>query len=136
MASLPVNAPELANTSWVISGFSLSPLYGMGISDQTQHLDVFQPFFVKVDLPHAVKRGEAVAVQMIVYNYLEKEISAEVTLENPGGKSFTFGSKHPNEVQDEGRRDREDKSGKGGEYRQLDGNQKWLLFTTLKIQKV
>ncbi len=29
---------------------------------------------------------------MIVYNYLSKEISAEVTLENPGGKGFSFGT--------------------------------------------
>jgi CD109 antigen len=98
LAALDLKTPELANTSWIISGFSLDNLHGMGISTKLQQLEIFQPFFVKVDLPYSVKQGETVAVQMIVYNYLEREISAEVTLENPGGKSFVFGSKNPNEV--------------------------------------
>jgi CD109 antigen len=101
LATLEVTAPELANTSWIISGFSIDNLYGMGIAEQMQAFEVFQPFFVKVDLPYSVKKGETVAVQMIVYNYLEKEISAEVTLENPGGTSFAFGSKNPNEIEDD-----------------------------------
>ena len=54
-----------------------------------------------MELPYSVKQGETVAIEMIVYNYLEKEISAEVTLENPGGKSFAFGSKNPNEIEQE-----------------------------------
>ncbi len=101
LATLDVKAPELANTSWVISGFSIDNLYGMGIAEQMQAFEVFQPFFVKVDLPYSVKKGETVAIEMVVYNYLEKEISAEVTLENPGGKSFAFGSKNPNEIEDD-----------------------------------
>eukprot|EP00094_Tigriopus_californicus_P007480 TCALIF_07202-PA protein Name:"Similar to CUBN Cubilin (Canis familiaris)" AED:0.20 eAED:0.21 QI:0/0.76/0.57/0.97/0.85/0.88/35/0/3998 len=99
-ASLSVQTPDIANTSWVISAFSLDSLYGMGISETPHALEVLQPFIVKVDLPHSVKRGETVAVQMIVYNYLKREITAEVTLENPGGKSFLFGSKNPNSVDD------------------------------------
>ena len=98
-AAFDVAAPDLANTSWIISGFSIDNLHGMGISEQLQSLEVFQPFFVKVELPYSVKQGETVAIEMIVYNYLEKEISAEVTLENPGGKSFAFGSKNPNEIE-------------------------------------
>lgn len=94
-------APDLANTSWIISGFAIDNLHGMGIAEQLQTLEVFQPFFVKVELPYSVKQGETVAIEMIVYNYLEKEISAEVTLENPGGKSFAFGSKNPNEIEDD-----------------------------------
>ena len=51
-ASIPVKAPELANTSWTISGFSIDELFGMGITQETGHLEVFQPFYVKVDLIH------------------------------------------------------------------------------------
>ena len=60
----------------------LHQLHGMGISDIMANLEIFQPFYVKVQLPHSVKMGETLAVQMVVYNYLEKEISAVVTLEN------------------------------------------------------
>ena len=49
-AAIDVAAPDLANTSWIISGFSLDNLHGMGISEQLQSLEVFQPFFVKVEL--------------------------------------------------------------------------------------
>ena len=98
---MDVKAPDLANTSWVISGFAIDNLHGMGIAEELQSLEVFQPFFVKVELPYSVKQGETVAIEMIVYNYLEKEISAEVTLENPGGKSFAFGSKNPNEIEED-----------------------------------
>ncbi len=102
-ASIPVETPELANSTWIISGFSLHQRHGMGIAEQMQEVEVFTPFSVKVDLPHSVKLGETVAVQMAVYNYLEREIKAEVTLENPGGKGFTFGTPNPNEVEDNGK---------------------------------
>ena len=63
----------------------------MGITQDAGHLEIFQPFYVKVDLPHLVRRGETVAVQMVVYNYLTREITAEVTLENTEDSAFLFG---------------------------------------------
>ncbi len=99
-ASIPIEAPDLANSSWIISGFSLHERHGMGISEQMQQLDIYTPFSVKVDLPPSVKLGETLAVQMVVYNFRAREIKAEVTLENPGGKKFSFGTKNPNEVED------------------------------------
>lgn len=98
-ASIPVKAPELANTSWTITGFSIDDLYGMGITQEAGLLEIFQPFYVKVDLPPLVRRGETVAVQMVVYNYLTREITAEVTLENTEDSAFLFGSKNVNEVE-------------------------------------
>ena len=97
-ASIPVKAPELANTSWTIRGFSVDELTGMGITQEEGLLDIFQPFYVRVDLPYLVRRGESVAIQMVVYNYLTREITAEVTLENTEDSAFLFGSKSVNEV--------------------------------------
>ena len=62
------------------------------------HLEIFQPFYVKVDLPHLVRRGETVAVQMVVYNYLSREITAEVTLENTEDSAFLFGKVNENDI--------------------------------------
>ena len=45
-----------------------------------------------------VRRGESVAIQMVVYNYLTREITAEVTLENTEDSAFLFGSKSVNDV--------------------------------------
>jgi len=81
----------LANTSWTITGFSLDELYGMGITQEAGYLEVFQPFYVRVDVPYLVRRGESVAIQMVVYNYLNREIRAVVTLENTEDSAFVFG---------------------------------------------
>ena len=86
-----IQAPELANTSWTISGFSLDELYGMGITQEVGVLEVFQPFYVRVDVPYVVRRGESVAIQMVVYNYLTRELSADVTLENTEDSAFVLG---------------------------------------------
>ena len=98
-ASIPVKAPELANSSWTINGFSLDELYGMGITQEAGHLGIFQPFYVKVELPHSVLRGETLAIQMVVYNYLTREITAEVTLENTEDSAFLFGKRSVNEIE-------------------------------------
>ena len=99
-ASIPVKAPDTANTSFVMTAFALNDLHGMGISERLATLQVFQPFFVKVALPYSVRKGETLAVQMVVYNYMPKEISAEVTLENTPTRAFIFGTKSSNEIDD------------------------------------
>ena len=38
----------------------------------------------------------------VVYNYLKKEVSAEVTLENTEDSGFVFGSKDPNTIDNSG----------------------------------
>ena len=38
----------------------------------------------------------------VVYNYLKKEVSAEVTLENTEDSGFVFGSKNPNSIDNSG----------------------------------
>jgi len=99
-ALITVQVPDLTNTTWVVSGFSINQLDGMGISEVLGELELFQPFYVLANLPYSVRVGETVAVEMVVFNYLSKEISAEVTLENPNGSGFIFGSPNPNEIED------------------------------------
>lgn len=99
-AHVTVPISNLPNTTWIVSAFSLNQLHGMGISESFGQLQIFQPFYVLVNLPYSVRAGETVAVEMVVFNYLSKEISAEVTLENPGGSGFIFGSPNPNEIED------------------------------------
>ena len=50
----------------VITGFALDDLNGMGITADPGLLDIFQPFYVQVDLPHSVKQGETLAVEMVI----------------------------------------------------------------------
>lgn len=58
---------------------------------------MFKPFFISVDLPYSVIRGEIVAVQVSVFNYMNKDLTAEVLLTNEGQFDFAEVS---NEVHD------------------------------------
>ncbi|XP_028411916.1 CD109 antigen-like isoform X2 [Dendronephthya gigantea] len=67
-------------TSWVLSGFSVSNVTGFGVANEKPQLRVFQPFFLSLDLPYSVIRGEEVAIKVIVFNYENKEVKVTVTL--------------------------------------------------------
>ncbi|KAI8033415.1 hypothetical protein M5D96_013817 [Drosophila gunungcola] len=69
-------------TNWVVTGFSLHPLKGLGITNEQVHIRTFQPFFVSVRLPYSVKRGEVINVPALVFNYLPKQLDVELTLAN------------------------------------------------------
>ncbi|VVC42395.1 Alpha-2-macroglobulin, thiol-ester bond-forming,Alpha-macroglobulin, receptor-binding,Alpha-2- [Cinara cedri] len=84
-------------TSWVITAFSVDSLYGLGLLESPKKLRVFRPFFISVDLPYSVRRGEFVAIPVVVFNYLSKDVTADVTLENIG--QFDFAD-YSNEVRD------------------------------------
>ena len=60
-------------------------------------MKVFRPFFVAMDLPYSVIRGEIVAIQIVVFNYMNKAVTAEVLLTNEGQFDFAEVS---NEVHD------------------------------------
>jgi CD109 antigen len=69
-------------TSWVITGFSIDPLTGLGLTQQATKLNVFQPFFASTNLPYSIKRGEVVSIPIVVFNYLDSDQTARVTLDN------------------------------------------------------
>lgn len=60
-------------------------------------MKVFKPFFISVDLPYSVIRGEIVGIQIVVFNYMNKDVTAEVLLTNMGQFDFAEVS---NEVHD------------------------------------
>jgi CD109 antigen len=51
---------------------------------------VFRPFFLSLDLPYSVIRGEIVAIHIVVFNYMNKDLEADVTLENEQLENFEF----------------------------------------------
>uniref|UniRef100_A0A2M4B9C0 CD109 antigen n=2 Tax=Anopheles marajoara TaxID=58244 RepID=A0A2M4B9C0_9DIPT len=70
-------------TSWIITGFSVNPIYGLGLTQRPRKLNVFLPFFVSTNLPYSVKRGEVVAIPIVVFNYMDEDLSSvKVELEN------------------------------------------------------
>ncbi|KRF85528.1 thioester-containing protein 1 allele S1 isoform X2 [Drosophila virilis] len=85
-------------TSWVVTGFSLNPVTGFALTPSPSKIRVFQPFFVSTNLPYSVKRGEVIAVPVIVFNYMDKALDAEVTMDN-SDKEFEF-TEATNEVEE------------------------------------
>ncbi|KAL0108702.1 hypothetical protein PUN28_014092 [Cardiocondyla obscurior] len=84
-------------TSWVLTAFSVNDAHGLGLIEEPRKLKVFKPFFISVDLPYSVIRGEIVGIQIVVFNYMNKDVTAEVLLTNEGQFDFAEVS---NEVHD------------------------------------
>ncbi|XP_012136997.1 thioester-containing protein 1 allele R1 isoform X2 [Megachile rotundata] len=90
------NVPD-SITSWVLTAFSVNDVHGLGLIQEPRTLKVFRPFFITMDLPYSVIRGEIVATQIVVFNYMNKDVVAEVLLTNEGQFDFAEIS---NEVHD------------------------------------
>lgn len=68
------------------------------MTKSAKHLNVFQPFFVSTDLPYSIKRGEVVAIPIVIFNYMEEDVVADVTLDN-AEQEFEF-TEMTNEIND------------------------------------
>ncbi|KAK0422308.1 hypothetical protein QR680_007497 [Steinernema hermaphroditum] len=77
-------------TSWVASAFAINEDDGLGVAPTTSKLKVFRPFFIRLNLPYSVKRGEKLALQVLVFNYLEKEQDVRVVLKHEKDSGFDF----------------------------------------------
>uniref|UniRef100_F7BB43 Uncharacterized protein n=1 Tax=Ciona intestinalis TaxID=7719 RepID=F7BB43_CIOIN len=82
-ATFNTTAPDTI-TSWIFSAFSVSDQHGLGVihhsSTITSQVTVFRNFFITLNLPVKVIRGELIIVQAIVFNYLSTEVEAVLTL--------------------------------------------------------
>ncbi|XP_023015119.2 thioester-containing protein 1 allele R1 isoform X1 [Leptinotarsa decemlineata] len=86
--SLRRRIPNTLNT-WSITGFSVHPLHGLGLITSPKTLKVSKSFAVSLELPYNVRRGEILAVPVLVKNNMGQDINVEVTLHNSEQK-FEF----------------------------------------------
>lgn len=100
--SLTLNekAPDTI-TSWYLTGFATNDEYGLAVTDDKTVFKVFKKFFVSLNLPYSVKRGEAVLLQIVIFNYLPQNVTAKVTLDN-SLKEFEFIDAHTQALKDKG----------------------------------
>ena len=72
---------ELADsiTTWRLTASAVSADGRLG--GMQSAIRVFQPFFVDLNLPVALTRGDEVAVPVAVYNYLDRDQTVELTLD-------------------------------------------------------
>uniref|UniRef100_A0A4Y0BF69 TEP1-F n=1 Tax=Anopheles funestus TaxID=62324 RepID=A0A4Y0BF69_ANOFN len=78
-------------TSWYLTGFSIDPVYGLGIIKKPIQFTTIQPFYIVENLPYSIKRGEAVVLQFTLFNNLEREYFADVTLYNVANQTEFIG---------------------------------------------
>ncbi|RWS04405.1 CD109 antigen-like protein, partial [Dinothrombium tinctorium] len=100
-ASFTSNVPDTI-TSFFISAFALNEETGLGLSDLKTSVKVFRPFFVKLNLPYSVIRGETVAIQVTVYNYMKDAQTAKVTLDNSKQEFDVIVANEGNDIIQEG----------------------------------
>uniref|UniRef100_A0A670ICS0 CD109 antigen n=1 Tax=Podarcis muralis TaxID=64176 RepID=A0A670ICS0_PODMU len=78
--TLNVTVPDTIST-WVASAFIISENLGLGVMKTPIELEVFQPFFVSLNLPPSVTRGEEIVLEVNLFNYLKEGTEVTVTLD-------------------------------------------------------
>ncbi|XP_055345763.1 CD109 antigen-like [Paramacrobiotus metropolitanus] len=71
-------------TSWVCTAFSLNNELGLGLTKKAATLKVFQPFFVVLNLPYSIVRGETLQTEILIFNYLNQDQDVQVTFTAQG----------------------------------------------------
>ncbi|XP_065356093.1 thioester-containing protein 1 allele S1-like [Calliphora vicina] len=69
-------------TTWRITAFSNHDVTGFGIVNGPTDITTVQSFFISLNLPYSVKRGEIVSVPVTIFNFLNQTVDAEVILYN------------------------------------------------------
>ncbi len=72
-------------TTWNISGWAVSQ--GGQLGTVEADVRVFQPFFVSIDAPQTLTRGDEVSVPIVVYNYADTTL--DVSLQAAGADGLT-----------------------------------------------
>ncbi|XP_068407718.1 CD109 antigen [Eschrichtius robustus] len=68
-------------TSWVATAFVISEDLGLGLTTTPVELQSFQPFFIFLNLPYSVIRGEEFALEVTIFNYLKDATEVKVIIE-------------------------------------------------------
>ncbi|CAK6980420.1 CD109 antigen%2C partial [Scomber scombrus] len=75
-------------TTWTATAFVMSENLGLGIVEQPVELTVFQDFFLSLNLPAYIIRGEELLLEVILFNYLPQDL--DVTLIVRESETFEF----------------------------------------------
>ncbi|XP_061396583.1 CD109 antigen-like, partial [Musca vetustissima] len=91
---LSVKVPDTV-TTWELRAFSVNDETGFGMLEENLEIQAFQPFFISINLPYSVKRGETVNIPVTIFNYLKDELHSNVTMIRKEG-DFEFLDKEDN----------------------------------------
>nr|UFX77144.1 CD109 antigen-like isoform D [Biomphalaria glabrata] len=66
-------------TSWIVSAFAVNS-EGLAVAKEPFKLTAFQLFFLSMNLPYSIKRGEVFVLRVTVFNYRSQHVQAVVSL--------------------------------------------------------
>ncbi|KAL9707306.1 hypothetical protein quinque_010824 [Culex quinquefasciatus] len=69
-------------TSWLVTGFALSPTTGLGLIHEPITFKVEKTFYIVAHLPYSIKRGEVTVIQVMIYNFIGNTLITDVRLYN------------------------------------------------------
>ncbi|XP_037049174.1 CD109 antigen-like [Bradysia coprophila] len=130
--TIPQIVPDTI-TSWYITAFATHTRFGLGVTDDKTVFKVFKSFFISLNLPYSVKRGETIALSIVVFNYMAEKVTVRVTLDN-SRKEFEFVDPISQAYKNKGcRRDIELSRAKNINVPSNDGAQLSFLITPLIV---
>ncbi|XP_064195938.1 CD109 antigen [Anguilla rostrata] len=88
-ASLPVTVPD-SITSWTATAFVMSDNLGLGLVSAPPKLTVFQDFFLSLNVPPYIIRGELLILEVNLFNYLPQELEVMVIVAESESFEFVF----------------------------------------------
>ncbi|XP_078262106.1 CD109 antigen-like [Rhinoraja longicauda] len=68
-------------TTWTASAFAISEHQGLQLATVPAQLEVFKSFFLELNLPYSVTRGEQLILDISIFNYLEQTQEVQVDVE-------------------------------------------------------
>ncbi|XP_060947396.1 CD109 antigen [Limanda limanda] len=86
---LRVTAPD-SITTWVATAFVMSENLGLGVVQEPAELTVFQDFFLSLNLPAFIIRGEEVLLEVVLFNYLLQDLEVTLTVAQSDTFEFVF----------------------------------------------
>ncbi|XP_068564419.1 CD109 antigen [Cebidichthys violaceus] len=75
-------------TTWIATAFIMSENLGLGIAEKPAELKVFKDFFLFLNLPAYIIRGEELLLEIILFNYLPQHL--EFTIIVVESETFEF----------------------------------------------
>uniref|UniRef100_H3CZE0 CD109 molecule n=1 Tax=Tetraodon nigroviridis TaxID=99883 RepID=H3CZE0_TETNG len=88
-SDIQVTVPD-SLTTWVVSAFVVSENLGLGFAEAPVELTVLKDFFLSLNLPACVIRGEELLLEVVVFNYLPHQVEVTVTVAESHMFQFVF----------------------------------------------
>ncbi|XP_060686683.1 CD109 antigen [Hemiscyllium ocellatum] len=68
-------------TTWIANAFVISENKGLQLATRPAQLEVFKSFFLELNLPYSVTKGEQLILEINIFNYLQQDLEVWVTVE-------------------------------------------------------